>query len=686
MISDINYSDFHLADMWRKFDWKKIEEKLLKFQQKLTKAVFNKQTSKVKGLQAKIITSLEIRALAVHKISELNRAGPGIDGVLWIKDADKMRGAISLCSLDYKALPFKRIIIQDKHKNKKRHIGVPTIKDRAMQMLYTFTLSPIAEATADRKSFAFRKGRSTFDAHYFICASLMKKNAPEWVFVGDIKACYESISHEWLLANIPMDRKILKEFLKAGFAFKNEIFPTEQGISLGSNISPILGNMTLDGLQKAIFDLQKDRENVDYDDGNLIRFADDILITARTKKSAEMIQNRVKEFLGERGLILNEQKSKIIHATEEFDFLSRNYIKYGKVLYTAPSKKAIQAFEDDLRDYILNNNINWSQRGLIEGLNAKLRGWATYHRVTSAQDAFRRVDAVVSTLLLQLTQKLYPTKTKEQIIEKFWYSEADGTKFYAMPSKKEIRVMHLRDILIVNHTPLKTKANPYLEPEYFKDRVLNHDIIKVNEKYKATWRKQRGKCYYCGEPIGVYQDKKFILKNLTGDSSLDNMAYIHASCDDDEIVFCHADLENPKNVDVFEIIKEISEKEAGPVKYQKRVYRKLEKYFCNCLKPRITLSFCDIEKIIDAKMCNSAYKYTAFWYKKGRGTISDSWQSSGFGISRLDIKNERVTFKKVNMNVTKLQIPEVFLTDDVPNDAQYELENFFDYIKKKYRL
>jgi hypothetical protein len=98
------------------------------------------------------------------------------------------------------------------------------------------------------------------------------------------------------------------------------------------------------------------------------------------------------------------------------------------------------------------------------------------------------------------------------------------------------------------------------------------------------------------------------------------------------------------------------------------------------------LKFSDIEEIIGRKLCDSAYKYTACWYKKGTGTMSDSWQKNGFAISRLDMKNRRVTFKKIDTHVTKLKIPDILLSDEIPNDAKYELEKFFDYIRKKYGL
>jgi len=106
------------------------------------------------------------------------------------------------------------------------------------------TLEPIAEATGDRRSFGFRKLRSTHDAcaQAFFC--LCRKNSPEWVLEGDIKGCFDNISHQWLIDNIPMDKSILRQFLKAGYIFNRHLFPTEAGTPQGGIISPILANIT----------------------------------------------------------------------------------------------------------------------------------------------------------------------------------------------------------------------------------------------------------------------------------------------------------------------------------------------------------------------------------------------------------------------------------------------------------
>src|SRR4030042_1946262 len=174
-----------------------------------------------------------------------------------IKNVNKLqfriaKAALSLTNKSYKAKPLKRTFIEKKGKKKKRPLGIPTMYDRAMQALHALTLEPLSEITADRSSFGFRKFRSANDAaeHAFNCLAL--KNRATWILEGDIKGCFDHINHDWLLDTIPMDKRILKEFLKSGFVYQNKLFPTESGTPQGGIISPILANMTLDGMERVV--------------------------------------------------------------------------------------------------------------------------------------------------------------------------------------------------------------------------------------------------------------------------------------------------------------------------------------------------------------------------------------------------------------------------------------------------
>ena len=231
--------------------------------------------------------------------------------------ASKMKAVLSLTDKNYKANPY----IEKKGEKSKHPLGIPCMYDRAMQSLYA--LEPVAETTADTKSFGFGKGRSCQDACEYIFTALSSKFSPTWVLEGNIKGCFDNISHQWLIDNIPMDKSILKQFLKAGFVFKDKLFATDEGTQQGGIISPILANMALDGIQKVLvenFDTNS-KGKVDIrlhnkNQVNLVRYADDFIVTARTEEIAFKVKQVKKDFIKTRGLELSEEKTLITNINE----------------------------------------------------------------------------------------------------------------------------------------------------------------------------------------------------------------------------------------------------------------------------------------------------------------------------------------------------------------------------------
>ena len=240
---------------------------------------------------------------------------------------EEFRGG-NLTNMGYKAKPLRRVYIPKPGSTKKRPLNIPTMYDRAMQALHALSLSPVAEATADPRSFGFRKHRNAQDAAQYAFICLSGKNSAKWVLEGDIKGCFDNINHEWLLDNIPMDKSILKQFLKAGFVYNRHLNPTKAGTPQGGIISPILANMTLDGMESAIASMYHvdkkgkiDKRRYNRHKVNFARYADDFIVTADSEKTAEALAELIKRFLKERGLELSEEKTHITHIADGFDFL-----------------------------------------------------------------------------------------------------------------------------------------------------------------------------------------------------------------------------------------------------------------------------------------------------------------------------------------------------------------------------
>ncbi len=668
-----------MAKMWNEFCWEEAEQELLANQQELVKAVYAGNDEARLGIQKRIVRSSSAKMLAVRKVCSVG-GSVGTDHIKWTTPEEKYEAAMSLDSKDYHATPYRHIMIESKN-GKKRYINIPSYYDRAMQVLYSYSLNPVAEASGERKSFAFRKGRSMQDVNEYIKDALQGSDSPQFVIKTDVKACYQSISHEWLLNNIPMDSRVLKEFLTAGYIFGGELFPTDDfGISLGCNISPILGNMTLDGIQKHIYTSLYGDEPIDYPNGNLIRFADDMLIMVRDKDSANKILQYLYEFLVERGLRLSEEKTSIISVEDGFDFLSRNYVKKNGVLTVRPSEYAITRFENELTDLIFN--YKGSQKSLIDKINYKLSGWATYHRVSDATYAFRHIDVFVKANLLKLCQTKHPTWSIPKIMDKYWYKDFDGQYIYALKDRTDVRVKRLSDTVIIEHKKIKTNANAYLDADYLEYRSDNKEIHNVSGKYRSVWSRQHGKCYYCGKPILADQRKEIVQMDLSRGNGISNLAYIHWQCRTSPLEMIYNDTLPITENDTIALIESLDKK----VSRKGLKFTQLSEFFHKSTSPSLTLSFREIEDIIGEPLCKSAYEKRQYWHRTDDNSISKSWLMNGYSIQRLYLDKKKIVFHRTTKNTVPVEIPSVFLSGRIPVDAKCELENYFAYIRKKYGI
>jgi RNA-directed DNA polymerase len=387
---------------WNTIDWKQVEKDVKSFQLRIAKATREGKHNKVKALQWMLTHSVAAKLWAVKRVTENSgKRTPGVDGVRWKTPTQKICAALSLSRKGYKAKPLRRLYILKKN-GKQRPLGIPTMHDRAMQALYLSSLQPIAETTADKGSYGFRPHRGCHDAIERCYIHLSRKDSATWVLEGDIKGCFDNISHQWLIENIPLDSKILQQWLNAGYVENKQLFPTEKGTPQGGIISPTLANMTLDGLESAIdkafgITIRPDgcRKNNSHKI-HLIRYADDFVVTATNK---EILENKVKpiieDFLTQRGLQLSPEKTKITHITQGFDFLGQNIRMYSRnKLLIRPSKDAVKSVKTKLKEIIVKHR--GSQAAvLIQNLNPVITGWANYHRHACSKRTFYKIDRIV---------------------------------------------------------------------------------------------------------------------------------------------------------------------------------------------------------------------------------------------------------------------------------------------------
>jgi len=266
---------FSLA--WQQINWCQTKGNVQKIQARIVKAVQVNRWRTVRSLQRLLARSRSAKQLSVKNVTEnKGNSTPGIDGIIWSTPEAKSKAIEQLRWKGYRAQPLRRIYIP-KANGKKRPLSIPTLHDRAMQMLQKLALDPIAETLGDNHSYGFRPMRRAADAtEYAHQCMLSRSHAAQWILDADIKSCFDEISHDWLYKNIPLPKRILKQWLSAGYIEKKCKYATTKGTPQGGIISPVLANMTLDGLEMELPSTFKKSEKVSTNRKvTIVRYADD---------------------------------------------------------------------------------------------------------------------------------------------------------------------------------------------------------------------------------------------------------------------------------------------------------------------------------------------------------------------------------------------------------------------------
>jgi RNA-directed DNA polymerase len=538
-----------MPETWHQVNWRQAERNVRRLQARIAQATQAGKWGKVKALQRLLTHSFSGKALAVRRVTEnTGKRTPGVDGVIWKTPEQKMTAIHMLHQRGYRPRPLRRVYIPKSSGDKLRPLSIPTMLDRAMQALYLLAIDPVAETTADPNSYGFRTARSAADAIEACFIALCRNDRAQWILEGDIRSCFDQISHEWLLAHIPMERTILKKWLKTGYVENYCFHATEDGTPQGGIISPVLANMTLNGLEQLLIShFPKKGRSDKRPKVNLIRYADDFCVTGSSKELLEQeVKPLVEQFLRERGLQLSPEKTVITHIEHGFDFLGQTIRKYrrGKrtKFFITPSKKSIKAFLRKVRKRIKESR-DLTAGKLIAQLNPMIRGWALYHRHAVSKEVFHDIDHAIFQAIWRWACRRHRNKLRRWIKEKYFPDRGPNRWVLTGILKGEegqvrvVRLLAASSIRIERHTKIRAEANPY-DPAwetYFEKRldVQMGSRLQGKRWLLHLWKEQQGLCPVCNQKITKitgWHSHHILWRSKGGSDRIENRVLLHPTC------------------------------------------------------------------------------------------------------------------------------------------------------------
>lgn len=547
---------------WATINWKLAKKRVRNLRQRIYRATQNGQWNKVRSLMKLMLRSYSNLLLSVRRVTQENQGKKtaGIDKETALTPAKRTKLVNEMLNYElWKAKPTKRIYIP-KANGKRRPLGIPCIRDRVAQAVVKNALEPSWEARFEANSYGFRLGRGVHDAIEQSWIRL-QRGRDTWILEADIKGCFDNISHEYILRVIggTPGREIIKQWLKAGYIETEMFHETESGTPQGGIISPLLANIALDGLDDLLSQHKKvkvyqyayGKKKEKYKKYGFIRYADDFIVTAETKEDIEEIIPAINEFLKNRGLELNQDKTHITHVGKGFNFLGFHIRQFNGTTLTLPQKEKVLEKIREVRAW-LKKNINATPEQVIGYLNPIIRGFGNFYKTGTSKEVLRYFDDQIWKALWKWAKKRHNTQNNKwgakRVKKKYFrtYKGRDWT-FYARTQDRRgrpklIHIFRANSIPIEHHVKVKGISSPD-DPslnKYWKDRQTKYgkSYWPENSKLRKVAERQKWKCPVCGEHLfnGTEREREELHTHHKiqvkdgGTDNIENLIHMHKSC------------------------------------------------------------------------------------------------------------------------------------------------------------
>lgn len=504
---------------WLSIDWEHVEGDVRRLRQRIFTASKVGDLKKVRNLQKLMLRSRSNALVSVRRVTEHNagRMTAGVDGMVVVTPRGKAELAdfVHHHAGSWTPKPVKRVYIP-KANGKQRPLGIPVLIDRVHQARVVNALEPEWEARFEPRSYGFRPGRGCHDAIGAIFNTVGRKSARRlWALDADLAAAFDRIDHSCLLAALGSfpARGLVGLWLRAGVIDNGRFAPTEEGTPQGGVISPLLLNVALHGMEAAA--------GVRYQTTGvhagrtmpgspvLVRYADDLVALCDSREKAEQVKARLAEWLAPRGLVFNEDKTRVVHLEEGFDFLGVNVRRYQGKLLIKPSKAAVRRIRERLA----------AEMKALRGANAPavirrlapiVRGWSAYYRTVVSSREFNRLDNYMWKLTYKWAKHSHPNKSKHWVVTRYFgvFNKARKDRWVFGDRVSGAYLPKFSWTKIVRHQIVPggaSRDDPTLADYWDKRQHRRTPPLDGLSLYLL--KRQHGRCPLCGELL-LYADRE----------------------------------------------------------------------------------------------------------------------------------------------------------------------------------